>query len=261
MTTRFKPPGRRHSINQHTSGLASLPRASYRGLTNEQLVTIAQAGDREARERLLGQNLPLVVKIAVRWSAAGHELEDLIQEGLFGLNNAITFYDPIHGASFATYGYMAALRAIQRMTQVSTGLIRTRRDPLGSEAITRLKERVQRVESLEQRHFRVPDRSSVPPDEQVVQNEATEHAVAEVRHLIEFLAGSRRRVIEWRLDGLSQLEISHLLGVSKSRVGQLETDAMREMRGFAVQREKQRAEAAEKRKAAARRAAVQRVTA
>ncbi len=68
-----------------------------------ELSTRAQAGDRDARERILNANIPLVVSIARQYSNPHLDAEDLIQEGMIGLCTAIERYDPARGFRFSTY--------------------------------------------------------------------------------------------------------------------------------------------------------------
>lgn len=61
-----------------------------------------RAGSR-ARERMLTCNLRLVVSIAKRYMNHGLSMEDLIQEGNFGLIRATEVYQPSQGYRFSTY--------------------------------------------------------------------------------------------------------------------------------------------------------------
>jgi RNA polymerase sigma-32 factor len=60
-------------------------------------------GDQEAKERLLGSHLRLVVKIARGFQGYGFPLADLIAEGNVGLVRALAKFDPDRGARLATY--------------------------------------------------------------------------------------------------------------------------------------------------------------
>ena len=75
--------------------------------TNEQLCALAQGGDTDARNRLLENNFAFVQKKA--FELIKHqkdcrlETDDLIQEGCFGLLEAIRRFDPERGTKFLTY--------------------------------------------------------------------------------------------------------------------------------------------------------------
>ena len=49
---------------------------------NLQLLRLAKEGDITARDRLITENMGLVVSVAKRYIGRGQELEDLIQIGL-----------------------------------------------------------------------------------------------------------------------------------------------------------------------------------
>ena len=76
-------------------------------MTNEQLCALAQAGDTSARDMLLVNNQDFIRKIAKSISSQyqdGRISEgDLIQEGCFGLLEAIPRYKHDRGTTFHTY--------------------------------------------------------------------------------------------------------------------------------------------------------------
>jgi RNA polymerase sigma factor (sigma-70 family) len=69
----------------------------------KEIVKKAQAGDEDARDMLVTSNLKLVAKIAMKYSKAGVNYIDLIQDGTIGLIAAIDKYDLSKGHSFTSY--------------------------------------------------------------------------------------------------------------------------------------------------------------
>jgi RNA polymerase primary sigma factor len=65
------------------------------------LIRLAQAGNIEARNRIIVANMRLVIALAKNYSTI--EFEDLIQEGVFGLIKAIEMFDSSLGCRFSTY--------------------------------------------------------------------------------------------------------------------------------------------------------------
>ena len=73
-----------------------------------------EAGDVEARERLIEQYLPLVRSLARRYSYRGEQLEDLIQVGCIGLIKAIDRFDVDRGVELTTYATPNIIGEIKR---------------------------------------------------------------------------------------------------------------------------------------------------
>ena len=78
------------------------------------LASRAQAGDLEARNRMIEGNLRLVVAIAKRFQGRGLAFEDLIAEGNIGLVRAVEKFDPDVGVGFSTYAGWWIRQAIFR---------------------------------------------------------------------------------------------------------------------------------------------------
>ena len=58
-----------------------------------ELIKKSQAGDKQAREKLISDNLGLVYSVAKRFAGRGHDREELIQIGSIGLMKAIDKFD------------------------------------------------------------------------------------------------------------------------------------------------------------------------
>ena len=78
------------------------------------LVAYHREGDREARERVLVDLMPLVRSLAARYAGRGEPLEDLVQVGSVGLINAIERFDVDRGVEFTTFAVPTILGEIRR---------------------------------------------------------------------------------------------------------------------------------------------------
>ena len=86
-------------------------------LTAQEEVELAQrieAGDEDARRRMIESNLRLVVSIARNYIGRGLSFGDLIQEGNFGLMRAIKKFDWRRGNKFSTYATWWIRQSITR---------------------------------------------------------------------------------------------------------------------------------------------------
>ena len=90
------------------------------------LIKEAHAGDKEARDRLVTENMGLVWSIVRRFSGRGHELEDLFQIGSIGLLKAIDKFDPSFEARFSTYAVPMITGEIKRFLR-DDGMIKVSR--------------------------------------------------------------------------------------------------------------------------------------
>lgn len=79
-----------------------------------QLIHLAQAGDKEARDELVSINIGLIWSVVKRFNNRGHELEDLFQIGSIGLLKAIDKFDFSYNVKFSTYAVPMILGEIRR---------------------------------------------------------------------------------------------------------------------------------------------------
>ena len=70
---------------------------------NRDLLVLAQAGDEQALERLVVDNMALVRSVAIKFKDRGTEFEDLVQIGTIGMLKAIRSFDVERGTAFSTY--------------------------------------------------------------------------------------------------------------------------------------------------------------
>ena len=82
---------------------ARLDRGQALSLAERQELQAAVEAGAEATRQFVRSNLRLVVSIAKRYQAAGLSLLDVIQEGNFGLIQAVERFDPERGFKFSTY--------------------------------------------------------------------------------------------------------------------------------------------------------------
>jgi RNA polymerase primary sigma factor len=77
------------------------------------LAALARQGSEEARDALVRHNLRFVITIARKSLSHGVAIEDLVQEGNFGLMRAVTKFDPTRGVKFVSYAVYWIQQAIR----------------------------------------------------------------------------------------------------------------------------------------------------
>ena len=100
--------------------------------SDEELVALSQNGDKQATEELLLRHAGLVRGCARGFFLIGGETEDLIQEGMIGLYNAIGEYRKTEEASsFKNFAYLCVSRRIVDAVKASA---RKKNSPLNTAA-------------------------------------------------------------------------------------------------------------------------------
>lgn len=98
--------------------------------SDEELVTLAQNGDKQATEELLLRHAGLVRGCARGFFLIGGETEDLIQEGMIGLYNAIGEYKKTEKAS--SFKNFALLCVSRRIIDAVKASARKKNSPLNT---------------------------------------------------------------------------------------------------------------------------------
>lgn len=84
----------------------------------------ARIGDGQARQAMMDANIRLVMSVARRYSCKTLTFEDLVQEGILGLLQAINKFDAARGNRFSTYATYWIRQAIVRAIEKQDRIIR-----------------------------------------------------------------------------------------------------------------------------------------
>lgn len=88
---------------------------NYKDITDYELLEQVYSCNEDANDIIIYKYRPLIVNIAkkfIKYSHGGVDLNDLIQEGMLGLNEAINTYREDKEASFATYAKLCIERRL-----------------------------------------------------------------------------------------------------------------------------------------------------
>ncbi len=180
-----------------------------------------QAGDQDAREKIISHNLRLVAHIAKKYYALPGDQDDLISIGTIGLIKAVNTFDCTRKARFSTY----ASRCIENELRMHFRKGRKNGQTVSLQ------------ETLETgRDDTALTLSDILQDGFCMEDDCERQDEAQrLRVLIDSLNARERQLILLRygLAGqppLTQLETAKLMGISRSYVSRLETHALAVLR-------------------------------
>ena len=88
----------------------------YKKINDYEVVYLVKENDEEARKIIFNKYIPIVRKLASKYSMSAKwarvDFDDLVQEGLIALNDAIDKYDENSGALFYTFACICVERRI-----------------------------------------------------------------------------------------------------------------------------------------------------
>lgn len=228
----------------------------------EELIALAQAGDKLAKERLITENSGLIWSVARRFLGRGTEADDLYQLGCLGFLKAVEGFDLEFGTQFSTYAVPKIAGEIRRFlrddgaVKVSRTIkeqavtIRTMRNQLSS-ALGREPTilEISRQTGLSPEEIALAENATAATEsihrqtgeegftlENILSDTESEETMVEkisLRQAIDSLPERERNVIKLRYyHGLTQQRVSRVLDVSQVQVSRIEKKAIEMLRGF-----------------------------
>lgn len=224
-----------------------------------ELIVKAQAGDKEARQKMINGNLRLVLSVVQKFTGRGENLDDLFQVGCIGLIKAIDNFNPGLGLRFSTYGQPMIIGEIRRFLRDNNAMrvSRSVRDvaykamqarellqkKLGREPNVR---EISEAVGLPQATVTLALESVVEPvslyepvysdggDTIYVMDQVGDHnddrnwldEIA-LKEAIRNLSDREKRILNLRFfKGMTQIEVSSEIGISQAQVSRLEKGAL-----------------------------------
>lgn len=178
---------------------------NYKEYSDELLVEMARAGDERAEEFLLKKYKDFVRSKARAYFLVGGDSDDLIQEGMIGLYNAISHYDESKASSFMTY---AAICINNKLLSAVSADNRKKNEPLNGyvSLYSVITDDAGEEASLSDV---LPDTDNVNP-ENIILNEEQEKLAR--KRLLGKLSKLEKEILSYYLEGMSYSEIAGIIG-------------------------------------------------
>lgn len=226
----------------------------------EELIALAQQGDKQAQEQLITENSGLIWSVARRFIGRGPETDDLYQLGCLGFLKAVEGFDLAYGTQFSTYAVPKISGEIRRFLRDdgAVKVSRTIKEQAASIKLARnnLTNELGREPSISE----ISEKTGFSPEEIVMAETATaatesiqresgedgfslediltdtqtEEVLVErisLRQAIDKLPERERMVIQLRyFHGLTQQRVATVLAVSQVQVSRIEKKALSSLR-------------------------------
>ena len=202
-----------------------------------QLLTLAHAGDKAARARMVEGNLRLVLSVVQRFAQRGENLDDLFQVGCIGLIKAIDNFDPAQPVRVSRTLRDTAYRAMQARETLEKQLGREpTMDEIAAAAglarreVTAALESVVEPLSLDEPVY-TDGGDAMYVIDQVRDPDSEESWISglQFRDTVAALSPREKRIMELRyLRGKTQMEVAQEIGISQAQVSRLEKGALQQ---------------------------------
>ena len=178
-------------------------RDNYEDLSDDDLIALSREQDSRATGTLMSRYKGMVRSRARSMFILGGDSEDLIQEGMIGLYNAIRDYSPDRNASFRTFAELCITRQVLTAIKAAT---RTKHKPLNDYVSFSSEAGESDGISLEDQ---IEDDSPTDPEEIVIESESFRQLMGRISS---FLSSYENKVLKLYLDGHSYSSIAETLG-------------------------------------------------
>lgn len=228
----------------------------------EELIQLSQAGEKEARERLVVENSGLIWSIARRYFGRGIDPEDLYQLGCVGFLKAIDGFDLEYGTQFSTYAVPKIAGEIRRFLRDDGAVKVSRSIKERSASIKMARQSLTGILGREPTLSELSEETGLSPEEIAIAETATSAAESiqketgeegfsledvltcgsmeedmieriSLKEAIARLAERDRLVIDLRyFRGLTQDKTAKIMGVSQVQISRIEKKALQQLKGY-----------------------------
>ncbi|MCK8823708.1 RNA polymerase sporulation sigma factor SigG [Fuchsiella alkaliacetigena] len=238
-------------------------------LSNEEMRKLfkkMQAGDREARQTIVGGNLKLVLSVLQRFNNRGEPIDDLFQVGCIGLMKAIDNFDLSKNVKFSTYAVPMIIGEIRRYLRDNNPIRVSRSLRDTAYKALKLKENLENKNSEEPTLSEIAEELDIPREkivyaldaiqdpislfepiyqdggdpiyvmDQVSDDESEKETWLEgiaVREALRKLEDREKLILSLRFyEGKTQMEVADNIGISQAQVSRLEKAALQNLEKY-----------------------------
>ena len=241
--------------------------AKLKTLSNEEMmhqIELAQAGDEQAKQKLVEGNLKLVLSVIQRFMGRGENPDDLFQVGCIGLLKAIANFDTSKQVRFSTYGVPMIAGELRRYLRDYSPIRVSRSVRDTAYRVLQCKQELVEKNGREPTMEEIARAMDVPLEEVVGAMDAIASPVSlyepvysdggdpltvmdqvrdtkntderwldsiAIRQAISQLSAREKRILALRFyDGRTQMEVAGSIGISQAQVSRLEKNALSAIR-------------------------------
>ena len=241
--------------------------AKLKTLSNEEmmhLIELAQAGDEQAKQKLVEGNLKLVLSVIQRFMGRGENPDDLFQVGCIGLLKAIANFDTSKQVRFSTYGVPMIAGELRRYLRDYSPIRVSRSVRDTAYRVLQCKQELVEKNGREPTMEEIARAMDVPLEEVVGAMDAISSPVSlyepvyseggdaltvmdqvrdrkntdeqwiesiTLRDAVAGLSEREKRILALRFEaGRTQMEVAGQIGISQAQVSRLEKSAIRSIR-------------------------------
>ena len=178
----------------------------FNGMSDEELIEDSRAGDGAAADALLRRYMPMVRKEAKPFYLKGADEEDLIQEGMLGLFQALRDYDANEGASFKTFAALCVRRQLLSAVEAAS---RRKHEPLNTAVSYDVHEVPGTGEADAASDMDLLSSEGTNPEETYITEESSRRLMEDIRSRLSPL---EQQVFELYLEDMNYRDIAARLG-------------------------------------------------
>jgi len=182
------------------------------------LLQNAKAGNEEDTELLISTYKPLVASIVRQYFLLGGDTDDLLQEGMLALFQAILTYDETTGASFKTFANLCVNRRVQTAIKQANRQKNKMLNyfiPINNQGIV-VNQNQEDDEEDDEKETGIYITSKLPnPENVVISKEAVKYIHEQIENKLTIL---EKKVLQLFISGESYQNIAIKLNISKKTV-------------------------------------------